>query len=234
MAKKKHSTTQVKKKRSSDQASLYIVLPEKVATASDLTDGAKILYGIISALAKNDKSTCFARTKTLASYIGMAVRTVQNYITELQSNNYVTTGYRGRTRTFRPKIKAKDARVIIPDEVLASKDLSTHEKLAYGNLVPKGINNDLCGWNFESIDEIATLFGKSASTARRYLKRLGSLKLIKRDPENTMFITTLDRYSLMKHEETKEKLKVREKDPDDQFILDPETERVLDDLYNRI
>ena len=68
----------------------YILIPSEVITNSELTDGAKLLYGeILFLAAKND--FCFATNDYFAKLNSVSKRTVNNWLLELRKAGLVSS-----------------------------------------------------------------------------------------------------------------------------------------------
>lgn len=73
---------------SNNEPSYYIVIPGFVRSNTTISPSAKLLYGEIASKC-NVKGFCWATNKFLADLMGCNIRSIQRYITELQSENLI-------------------------------------------------------------------------------------------------------------------------------------------------
>lgn len=81
-----------------ERPSYYAIIPAEVRYCKALPDGAKLLYGEITALS-NDKRNCNARNKYFAELYGVDVRTIQNWISMLVRMGFIEHMGQGRTKS---------------------------------------------------------------------------------------------------------------------------------------
>lgn len=68
----------------------YVVIPSKVYFDREISDKARLLYGLISCMA-NHKGYCWAKNSTLAGYLGVSEdKTVRRYLAELKEHGHIT------------------------------------------------------------------------------------------------------------------------------------------------
>lgn len=66
----------------------YAIIPADVRYCKELPNGAKLLYGEITALS-NSKRRCNARNKYFAELYGVDVRTIKNWIRLLEEHGFI-------------------------------------------------------------------------------------------------------------------------------------------------
>lgn len=81
-----------------ERPNYYAIIPADVRYCKALPDGAKLLYGEITALS-NDKRNCNARNKYFAELYGVDVRTIQNWISMLTRMGFIEHMGQGRTES---------------------------------------------------------------------------------------------------------------------------------------
>lgn len=72
------------------QKAYYAIIPAGVRYCKDLTDGAKLLYGEITALC-NEKGFCWATNSYFAELYGKSNDTISRWIGELSAFGFITT-----------------------------------------------------------------------------------------------------------------------------------------------
>src|SRR5690625_180640 len=70
------------------QKSYYAIIPATVRYDKRLTDGAKLLYGEITALC-NEKGYCWAKDSYFSSLYEVSKSTIQRWIKQLEDNGYI-------------------------------------------------------------------------------------------------------------------------------------------------
>lgn len=86
--------------------SYFSVTPAEVRYSKDLPDGAKLLYGEITALS-NKHGYCFASNAYLAELYDNDIRTVQRWIGQLQKHGFVNVMINGKSRRIYPIVASK-------------------------------------------------------------------------------------------------------------------------------
>src|SRR5699024_12232676 len=69
--------------------SYYAIIPANVRYDKDLINGAKLLYGEITALC-NQEGYCWAGNSYFAELYSVTNRTISNWINTLESKGYIT------------------------------------------------------------------------------------------------------------------------------------------------
>jgi len=214
---------------------MHVSMSKNLLVRADLSSGAKITMSAIISLAAKD-GVCYARTKVLAKMLNTSVRTIQHHISLLVFLDLVSIEYKGRMRTVRPLIGNDNPVCIIPDQVIGL-DISASYKLAYGVIAAKGVNNKLDGYHWESIQEFANYLDVSVSSAYRYVARLLAIDIIK-SGDTRLHLIAMDRWSIQHRKELQSKPDHKSKVLEKQIIappnIDPEDERQLDKIFNRM
>lgn len=81
-----------------EHPSYYAIIPADVRYCKVLPDGAKLLYGEITALS-NYKRNCNARNKYFAELYDVDIRTIQTWISELTRLGFIERLSQGRTES---------------------------------------------------------------------------------------------------------------------------------------
>jgi hypothetical protein len=98
-------------KRYSPRMKFYgAMIPNWLLRRTDISHGAKLCFGRLMQFAgRNDH--CFPDQETLAEEVGVSVRTIQEYLAELESKPYIESQRRGRGNVYyfvkHPDIKFK-------------------------------------------------------------------------------------------------------------------------------
>ena len=72
-----------------EQFSAYVVIPARVFFDREITDRARLLYGLISNMC-NQRGSCWAKNATLARFLGGAAdSTVRRLLKELKDHGYI-------------------------------------------------------------------------------------------------------------------------------------------------
>ncbi|BCR35566.1 helix-turn-helix domain-containing protein [Mariniplasma anaerobium] len=208
----------------------YIVLSSSILDL-DLNPGEKLTLGAIVGLSKNTgKST--ATTRTLADMIGVSIRTMQNYIAKLIEKEYMLYSWVGHNRHFIPLEsfkKNKDAKAIITSDILKNKILTPTYKLAQGLIIARGINNDLGGYRWDSMEDMAQYMGVSLSTVYRYINQLLKAQTIIRDTKDRLLFISNDFYSKEQRKQLKASItKVKQSS---HIFIEPHVDDALDEIY---
>lgn len=80
-----------------------LVVPGCIATNNRLSLGSKWLYAVLARLCvRGNSRQCFPSQKYLAERIGVSVRSIQNYLRELEKSGFITirAGRDGETNTY--------------------------------------------------------------------------------------------------------------------------------------
>tara|TARA_Y100000401_G_C8245333_1_gene185227 strand:+ start:48 stop:305 length:258 start_codon:yes stop_codon:yes gene_type:complete len=77
----------------------FIIIPTVVRADKNLPDGAKLLYGDLKALTKQ-QGYCFATNKHLADLFGKTEITISNWISKLKKGGYIKIEYQPFRRIF--------------------------------------------------------------------------------------------------------------------------------------
>lgn len=72
------------------QRNYYAIIPANVRYDKDLIDGAKLLYGEITALC-NQEGYCWASNSYFSELYGVSKKTVSNWINQLKSKGYINS-----------------------------------------------------------------------------------------------------------------------------------------------
>ena len=70
------------------QKNYYAIIPANVRYDKDLTDGAKLLYGEITALC-NERGYCWAGDSYFSELYGVSRSTIQRWFSQLEIKNYI-------------------------------------------------------------------------------------------------------------------------------------------------
>lgn len=73
-----------------NKKSYYAIIPANVRYDDDLTMGARLLYGEITALC-NEKGYCWATNNYFAKLYNVGKQTISNWIQSLVRKNYIKT-----------------------------------------------------------------------------------------------------------------------------------------------
>lgn len=87
-----------------EQPNFFAIIPANVRYAQGMPDGAKLLYGEITALA-NKEGYCYARDKHFAELYGKSERTIRNWIEQLEKRGYI-----GRVHIYKEGTKEIQSR----------------------------------------------------------------------------------------------------------------------------
>lgn len=71
-----------------EKPNYYAIIPAEVRYCKDLPDGAKLLYGEITALSSSDRN-CTARNRYFAELYGVEIRTIQKWISLLLQHGFI-------------------------------------------------------------------------------------------------------------------------------------------------
>lgn len=185
---------QSKKIESKDRLRVDALIPSEIFYNKNLSDGAKVFYGVIMNLS-NRHGHAFASTFKLSQAIGRSTRSVQYHISELDEMRLAKVWVNKGVRYIKPLIipDNNNDQFVIPAEVVSSSVSSTI-KLSYGLIQYKSTNkNDHFGFNH--IEDVAKLIGKSVSTAYRHLKAFMKLNLAKIEKsDNQTRVITINSY----------------------------------------
>lgn len=111
----------------------YVVIPTRVVSARDISQTAKLLYGVITSFWQT-KGVCWATNARLAEAMGDCdERTVSRAISELRNNGYIVTEKEGRSsRKIYLAVCAGDGqgvdKNVHPDTTTLS---NPHDKIVY-------------------------------------------------------------------------------------------------------
>lgn len=81
-----------------EQNSYYAIIPATVRYDKELPDGAKLLYGEITALC-NQRGFCWARNQHFADLYGKSVSTIKRWISMLADKGYIIRNFRYKDGT---------------------------------------------------------------------------------------------------------------------------------------
>lgn len=81
-----------------EKKNYYAIIPACVRYDSTLPDGAKLLYGEITALS-NETGKCFAGNQYFADLYEKGIRTIQRWIEELKHKNYINVEIKYKDKT---------------------------------------------------------------------------------------------------------------------------------------
>lgn len=111
--------------------------PAEVRYSKDIPDGAKLLYGEITALS-NKHGYCFASNAYLADLYGNDIRTVQRWIGQLQKHNFINVLITGKNRRIYPIIASKhEAPPLTDDDAPVEEEATPAKKKAKKATKPK-------------------------------------------------------------------------------------------------
>lgn len=135
--------------------SYYAIIPANVRYDKDLTDGAKLLYGEITALC-NEKGYCWASNSYFAELYGVSKVTISNWIRQLKEKGYIESVIKYKEGT-----KEIDKRYIkiLNDPIKENlntpikenfKENNTNINNTFNNYIVEIVNylNDVAGKNF--------------------------------------------------------------------------------------
>lgn len=111
----------------------YIVIPTRVVLAQDISQTAKLMYGVITSFWQN-QGICWATNARLAEAIGCRdERTVSRAISELRNNGYIVTEKEGRSsRKIYLAVYAPDGQGVDKNVYPDTTKLSNpHDKIVY-------------------------------------------------------------------------------------------------------
>lgn len=78
------------KNNKTERFSAYVVIPSQVFFDMELSDKAKLLYGLISSMC-NHLGYCWAKNSTLARFMGVKEdKSIRNYLSELKKRDYIS------------------------------------------------------------------------------------------------------------------------------------------------
>lgn len=97
------------------QPSYFSVTPAEVRYCKDIPDGAKLLYGEITALS-NKHGYCFASNAYLGELYGNDDRTIRRWVSMLEKKGFVTVLIKGKNRRIYPIVKSKQVAPPITDD----------------------------------------------------------------------------------------------------------------------
>jgi hypothetical protein len=188
------SKKQSKKIESKEILRVDALIPSEIFYNKNLSDGAKVFYGVIMNLS-NQYGHAFASTYKLSQAIGRSTRSIQYYISDLEEMKLAKVWINKGIRYIKPLIYPdnNNDQFVIPSEVVSSSVSST-VKLSYGLIQYKSTNkNDHFG--FTHIEDVAKLIDKSVSTAYRHLKAFMRLNLAKVEKsDNQTRVITINSY----------------------------------------
>lgn len=84
--------------------SFDVTVEMQIVLDKDLTNTAKLLYTIITSLAKTN-NTCFASNFYLAKLLNTTTRQVQRCLELLKNKGYIIVDFANKTRTITPAIQ---------------------------------------------------------------------------------------------------------------------------------
>ena len=70
----------------------FIIIPRIIYNSKDLSDGDKLLLGLIISLSKKE-NYCYATNSTLANELNKKVRTISNSISKLKKCGFISIEY---------------------------------------------------------------------------------------------------------------------------------------------
>ena len=135
--------------------SYYAIIPANVRYDKDLTDGAKLLYGEITALC-NEKGYCWANNSYFSELYGVSKVTISNWIRQLREKGYIESEI-----IYKEGTKEIDKRYIkiLNDPIKENlntpikenfKENNTDTNNTFNNYIVEIVNylNDVAGKNF--------------------------------------------------------------------------------------
>lgn len=211
----------------------YVVIPDVIFDIKNINATDKIVLSIISSF-NNEYN--FVSTKYIAKTLNLSVRTIQQSITNLLSNNHLDMKYRGKIRTFKSLVNLENAtdKALIPSDILGRSDLSSTYKLTYGVIAYLGLNINK-GYDFKTAEELAKELNISVSSVYRHIASLLNKKDISRLTSGNFMFSANDKYS--KHiikQKIREVNRRQEIEDTSSIELTPNAERALDKIYNRL
>ena len=136
--------------------SYYAIIPANVRYDKDLTDGAKLLYGEITALC-NEKGYCWANNSYFSELYGVSKVTISNWIRQLREKGYIESEI-----IYKEGTKEIDKRYIkiLNDPIKENlntpikenfKENNTNINNTFNNYIVEIVNylNDVAGKNFK-------------------------------------------------------------------------------------
>ena len=93
----------------------YIIITNSVYSNKTISDGSKLLYGLILSLSQKD-GYCYADNEYLADTLDKSKRMINYYLTELKEANFLFIDYIKKTTR---RITTQDTRVKLKPEIKA-------------------------------------------------------------------------------------------------------------------
>jgi len=105
-----------------DQPNYYAIIPASVRYDKNLTEGAKLLYGEITALA-NQQGFCFASNRYLSKIYDVSKDTITRWIGQLEKQNYIISEI----------VRDPETKEVIQRKIFLAETIPTCKNTEYNN-----------------------------------------------------------------------------------------------------